>query len=94
MSTIKTNHQWREIQTGYDVPDKIWADRFEWADRSDSVVQFKGHWYHLSEFIRADKIFPGWHGAAPDSFFSGVLIRFSEDVERCIIGTYIKTSDV
>jgi hypothetical protein len=32
--------------------------------------------------------FEGWHGVYPDSYFSGVLIRLSDDGETVQMGTY------
>jgi hypothetical protein len=92
MLTIKTNHQFRDFTYRYDVPASVLADQFDHLsedDVSDSFVQYRGHWYHTSDFIRTHDSFPGkWDGYTSDSFFSGVLIRLSRDGERCQLATY------
>ena len=91
---ITTNHHWREFLTESDVPADVLADQFDYLDEQDSSTyfQYRGWWYHLSDFMCTGKMFFGtqWGGYASDSFFSGVLIRLAEDGERYQIATYIQ----
>lgn len=99
MTTIKTNNHWREFAYRDDVPDDVLASQFDWTnkaheehgDYSDGFLQYKGHWYHLDDFMRFSSPghpFTEWHGYSSDTFFSGVLIRLSDDGERYQIATY------
>ena len=94
---IRTDHKWKPFVYRYDVPTKVLSDWFDYQDPEESYdgfFQYRGHWYHLDQFMRIDKESPlaligDWHGYASDSFFSGVLIRVSEDGGEYQIGTYI-----
>lgn len=89
---IKTNNHWRKFVTRWDVPEKILNDQFDYLDTEniDGFFCYRGHWYHLSEFMRIDQTSPlrDWHGCASDSFYSGVLIKLSPDGECFQVGTY------
>ena len=96
--TIRTNHQWRQFTYRSEVPDKVLADQFDHLDEDegfDGFFCYRGIWYHLSDFMRVGYPGPfgqtamgGWHGYASDSFFSGVLIKVSEDGEEFQVATY------
>ena len=94
---IKTNHHWRPFAYRNEVPAKVLADQFDWTnedDHYDGFFQYRGCWYHLSEFpsftsfAGGNEPFKDWHGYHPDSAFSGILIRVSRDGERFRVGTY------
>lgn len=95
MTRITTNNHSRPFVYRSEVPDKVLADQFDHLDTEESqdgFFRYHGHWYHISDsvFVPAqDPDFAGWHGMAPDSAFSGVLIRVSPDGESYTIGTYI-----
>lgn len=91
--TIKTNNQWRDLVYRADVPAKVLADQFDYQDADDTTDGFfcyRGHWYHLDCFMRIEgnEALKGWHGYASDSYFSGVLIKLSEDGEQVMCATY------
>lgn len=88
MLSIRTNHQWREFTYRWDVPERILKSEFDWTDDDDAdgYFQYKGYWYHVSQFMRTD--LEGWHGIHNDSFFSGVLIRLADDGERFQVATF------
>ena len=90
--TIKTNNQWRDFVYRSDVPDSVLDDNFDWLDDdvSDGFLNYRGVWYHLQEFITPPDSAPfnKWQGWIADSYFSGVLIRFSDDHEQYQIATY------
>lgn len=91
MRIIANNH-WRDFIYGCDLPESVRAD-FDYMDSQDlddaNFIKYRGHWYHLGEFMHSSEMPPDWHGYASDSFFSGVLIRISDDCEQYQIATYL-----
>jgi hypothetical protein len=90
--TIKTDRKWRQFQYRHDVPDKVLQSEFDHLpEEFDGFFKYRRWWFHVSDFIRipleASEL-KGWHGYAPDSFFSGVLIKVSEDGELFQVATY------
>lgn len=63
----------------------------DWCDDNyiDGFIYYKRTWYHVSEFVRTPD-HDEWHGYKGDSFFSGVLIRLSNDGEQYRIATFIQ----
>ena len=51
---------------------------------ADGFIKYQGHHYHLGEFMRChgELLELGWEGVANDTFFSGILIKVSEDGEQ------------
>ena len=89
MVTIKTDHKWRDLVYRHDVPERILKSEFDYQDAgetSDGFFCYRGRWYHLDEFMPTN--LAGWHGYAGDSYFSGVVIKLSNDGEQIKIGTY------
>ena len=90
--TIRTNHQWRPISYGFEVPEEVLQSEFDWADNPDELmfVKYKGIWHCISEFIRVPEgAFEGdWDGYQNDTFFSGVLVKFSDDQDHVKMGRY------
>jgi hypothetical protein len=94
--TIKTNHQWRDLVYRHDVPADVLASDFDYQNPEETIDGFfcyRGHWYHLDQFMPINSgtlgsPFAGWNGYAGDSFFSGVVIKLSSDGEQIKIGTY------
>jgi hypothetical protein len=92
--TIKTNHQWRDLVYRSDVPAKVLADQFDYQDAeetTDGFFYYRDYWYHLDGFMRIENNpdLKGWDAYASDSYFSGVLIKFSDDCEQIKIGRYM-----
>jgi hypothetical protein len=100
-ATIRTNRQWRHFVYRHDVPSDVLERYFDWTDPEteiDGFFRYQGVWYHVSQFQRCFPTsqydgaragaFDGWDGYTPDSFFSGVLIRFSDDGESYQVGRY------
>ena len=92
---IITNNVPRFIKYGYEMPEKFRSD-FDYIlpeefDNHD-FVEYKGNWYDLSEFLSTRESsgdFAQWHGYAPDSYFSGILVKqIAPDFEAVIIGRY------
>ena len=87
---ITTNHHVREFLYMWDVPYDVLCDQFEHLDSFEATTGFfkyRGWWYHVSDFMGTPM--EGWDGAAPDSFFSGVLIKLHDDGETYTVGTYM-----
>ena len=87
---IVTNNQPRDILTWYDLTP---AERkeFDYLEEGEgSFFRYKNQAYDLGEFMRVDHTaIPGdWHGYAPGSYFSGVLVRGVADCEQVIVGQY------
>ena len=87
---IKTNNQPRAILSWYALTP-LEQKEFDYLEEGEgSFFRYKGDVYDLGEFMRVDHtaIFVDWHGYAPDSFFSGVLIRYTSDRDQVIVGSY------
>ena len=94
--TITTNHNHRCFMYGREVPEAILADQFDHLDENeqhDGFIYYRKCWYHVSDFMRIENHsnaeFSTWDGYASDSFFSGVLIRLTNDGDSYQIATYI-----
>jgi len=90
---IKTDHKWRSFLYCDSIPQDI-MDEYDWLDEEDKIygwINYKGHYYHVSDFLRSsgELLELGWSGYYSDSFFSGVVIELSNDGEEYRIGTYI-----
>lgn len=61
---------------------------------SASFFRYKGQLYDLGEFLRVDNNTPslsplhGWDGYQSDSYFSGIVVKYSTDLESIIVGRY------
>jgi hypothetical protein len=90
---IITNKQWRNILDWYELTPKEQA-QFEYLDTAlkqacASFGRYKGNVYNLGEFMRCPtEEFKAWHGYNSDTYFSGVLIRFSRDEDAVMFGRY------
>lgn len=91
---IYTNNHHRQFKYRDEVSTKILTEDFDWLGKDiiDGFFYYRGQWYHVSEFMKFDQHAPfdqKWDGYISDSFFSGVLIKLSEDCETYRIATYI-----
>jgi hypothetical protein len=98
--TITTNNVPRPIIDAWEltVDERAEFDYVDWAGVEDgsesaSFVRFKGQLYDLAEFERWDN--PAsptrdtrWDGMRSETFFSGVLVRYTEDQDHVVIGSY------
>jgi len=82
------NHHWKEIK--YEVPE--WSEYGE----EEACFTYLGYTYFLSEFMRVNKYSPfyklggiDFQGYKSDSFFSGILIHYSDCNEAIQVFTYI-----
>ena len=97
--TIKSNNVPRNYSYGSDFNGKERTEMLEQFNYSIEeyfntcrFVNYKGYWYDLSQFMftKGDSELEnsGWEGYSPDSFFSGVVVRYVEDDEQVVMGTY------
>ena len=100
--TIRTNNHWRDFTYRWDVPANVLESQFDWMrvdgkwpedDYIDGFFQYRGIWYHTADFMRwtcpqDDNPMEKWDGYHGDSFFSGVLIKLSNDGEQYQVATY------
>lgn len=98
--TIRTNNQPRDILTAHELTEAERGefDYHDWLSiqagtDSASFFRYHGTTYDLGEFsttsgLPADNPLRGWDGYVSDSFFSGVVVRFVDDCERIIVGTF------
>lgn len=97
--TIITNNVPRDVIEAYELSasERAEFDYFDWnaienGEDSASFVRYKGELHDLGEFeawtSNPLSPFKNWNGVKPDSFFSGLLVRYVEDFERVIVGRY------
>lgn len=94
---IQTNNQPRDILSWYDLTPAEQKE-FDYLEEGEgSFFRYKNQAYDLGEFMRIDaNIAPHpqrdgwekWHGYASDSYFSGVLVRYTSDYDQVIVGMY------
>lgn len=89
--TITTDRKWKDLCYAHDVPVKVLKEQFDHLeDPVDGFIKYRRAWYHASDFLRVDKGSPleGWHGYLNETYFSGIVIRLSDDGEQYQIGTF------
>ena len=93
---VITNFHWRPPLYGYELPPEQRSE-FHYLDNEEYMtrefIKYRGNYYDMHEFMvmpdSAEPEFSKWAGYLSDSFFSGLLIRYSEDGEQYQIATYI-----
>ena len=95
---IITNNKPRHIIYGFELSDEE-KEQFVYLDDIDqcSFFRYKGEIYDMGEFMRIDKVtaphpqlkgWENWDGYFSDSYFSGILVRYTSDYESVIVGRY------
>ena len=96
MLIITTDHKFRDFLYGSELTDKERED-FEYIDPEEigsrDFFRYRGHIYDPGDFLRTGQsewcpFKDKWDGYISDSYFSGVLIKYSEDGEQYQVGTY------
>lgn len=95
---ITTNNVPRDILDGFELTPKereefdyINWDAIERGEDSASFFRYKGEVYDLGEFTtwnNPSSPMTGWDGMQSDTFFSGILVRYTDDFERVVVGRY------
>ena len=95
MVRVTTNNIPRDVLYGFELTareraefDYLDWDAIERGEDSATFFRYKGEVYDLSEFEPYPPL-GNWHGYQPDSFFSGLVIRFTDDYEQVIVGRYM-----
>jgi len=94
---IISNYHERPIICGSELTEKErewWLDLLEPDDLDYcSFFRYKHQVYFLGDFMRfehyPDNSFDGWDGYSGDSFFSGTVVKYSDDCEGVIVGWYM-----
>lgn len=96
---IRTNNHWRPLIYGYELSAKERAE-FDYIDADEisthDFFRYRGIVYDPSDFMAIREVVPHpqregwehWHGYISDSYFSGILIRYSEDFESIQVATF------
>ena len=92
--TIITNNHFRHLKYGDEVPEKVKKefDHLTDGEDLDGWIYYRKTWYHISDFMvmgNGHHFGEGWDGYKSDSFFSDILIKYSEDLESVKMGTYL-----
>jgi len=81
---IKTNNHSRNLLTEYDLTSKE-LESFDYLeDGEGSFIRYKGRVWELGEFTRTE--IEDWDGISSDTYFSGAVIKLSEDGETVKVG--------
>lgn len=91
---IRTNNIPRDIIYGYELTeeqrkefDYLNWQKIEAGEDNAEFFWYKDQLYDVGEFM-VSSMFPEWDGYSSWTFFSGICIKFVEDFERVIVGTY------
>ena len=92
---IITNNIPRKLLNSWDLTCKELAE-FDYYTEEELqgllFVRYKGLCYCLSDFMRVepqgDLSAAGWHGYEVQTAWSGVLVRYVNDCEQVIMGSY------
>ena len=90
---IKTNNHFRPVLYWYELEP---SEQSELSDSYDTVEEssffrYRGHVYDLGEFMSArgngaHELVNDWDGYHNDSYFSAVLVKYSEDYDAVKVG--------
>lgn len=94
---ITTDNKWKKFKYGYEVPRSVLDAEYSHLSEDeafDQFFQYRGRWYHISDFMVIGPRYPSefrkwWDGYLSDSAFSGIVIRVSKDGEDYKVGTFI-----
>ena len=94
MLEITTNNHSRPLIYGHELTDEEKQD-FDYLDNIEedfTGFRYKNQVYSLDQFMRIENHtsidFNSWDGYHSDSFFSGILVKFSDCGESVIVGMY------
>ena len=85
---ITSNFQARPLMYASDLPEKVQEDLGIRAENDGDYFKYKGEYYDLADFLACDSFDGYWHGSFAQSFFSGILVRLTDDNEGVIVGTW------
>ena len=94
---VKTNNHYRPVLSWHELTDKEqneYCDAYEDVENS-TFFRYRKFCYDLNDFLRVnDSLYGcgqkhelyGWDGYQNDTFFSSVLVKFSNDHESVKVG--------
>jgi hypothetical protein len=93
---IQTNRHWVNFLYGYELTEAEKAD-FDYVDdiESHNFIRYRGavidpsEVFPITDTMRLHGDFKDWQGYQSDSYFSGIVIKYSDDFEQYQIGTFI-----
>jgi hypothetical protein len=96
---VTTNWQARDLIDGSELTkedreefDYLDWDKIERGEDSASFFRYKGTLYDLGEFMAVPAYsnlpWRDWDGYQSDTYFSGLLVKYTEDCEGVIVGRY------
>ena len=87
--TIRTNGQYRPVLCWENLTAKECAEFDKEVFYNSSFFRYRT--YFLGDFMRVDNNAPfkGWDGYHSDSFFSGVLVKYSNCGDAVKVATYL-----
>jgi hypothetical protein len=99
---ITTNHHSRPVFPVHDLSPCERSRHDIDADSGGAFFRYRGEVYNLDDFVRIipqgetpiygfahhdhDGSLKGWNGIMTDSFFSGIVVRLSDDCEEVVVG--------
>ena len=96
--TIKTNNHERDLIPLCDLTEEerneycqgdVWMDSDQTLYGDSTFFRYKGRVYCTDEFMfNTSDYFEGWDGILNDTFFSGILIKYTEDFDGVIVGRF------
>lgn len=96
---VKTNNVPRDLIYGYELSEKELKE-FDYIDKDEigthEFFRYKGQVYDPSDYMRTgpgELHDAGWPIYASDTFFSGTVVKYVDNFERVIVGTYYITND-
>lgn len=86
---MKTNGHYRPVLCWENLTEKERAEFDSGLFYDSSFFRYKGWVYTLDDFMRVEgSPFYGWNGYHGESFFSGVLVKYSSCMDAVKIGRY------
>ena len=89
--TVKTNNVPRATFSGYELTDKEKAEFDYYAPNElDNALffRYKGEVYDTGEFLLAPESLKPWQGYSPSSYFNGIVIKYTDEMENVVVGAY------
>lgn len=98
---IKTNNVPRDVIDAWELTSDereqfnyINWEAVEDGSSSPQFIRYRGQLYDLGEFMTTSGLpefnpLRRWDGYHSDSFFSGLVVRYVNDFEQVVIGTYM-----
>ena len=90
---IKTNHHFRHVLYWHDLEPSEQSELQRTSGRfvkESSFFRYRNRVYDLGEFMSARgngfRLFPNWDGYHNDSFFSAVLVKYSDCGDAVKVG--------